>query len=180
MSMHMRKSRSICPTATPPLPAGQLEFTISNIQVWKEHKDDVDPDLDNMGFFLSAVEPDAALEEDMSAGEVPESTCILKTLTGNKLPRFSDSAIRKIIDKPHEEPRSATFDFTIEGGGQFYLYFCNCEASKPVSFNLHVEMFNIDSGGKRDYLSVGEMELSILYWVRTHAHGHRHAWHGAT
>ncbi|KAG1654192.1 hypothetical protein FOA52_004567 [Chlamydomonas sp. UWO 241] len=139
---------------------GQLEFTISNIVVWKEHQTSEDPNLDNLGFFLSAIEPDAALEQDLSVDTA--DSCILKTLTGNKLPRFSDSAIRKVLDK---KEAFAQFDFTIESGGQFYLYFSNCESSKPVSFDMHIETFNINSKGQKDYLSVGETELEVLYWV---------------
>lgn len=117
--------------------------------------------MESMGLFLSAMEPDVAVQQD-----IDNTQCILGTLQGNMLPKFSDSAIRRVIDKKLEDGvEGAKFEFTIERGGQFSLFFANCEDDTPVSFEIRVEMFNFNSGGK-DYLSVGETELDVVFWVR--------------
>lgn len=67
-----------------------------------------------MGFFLSALEVDVELEEDI----VEDTKCILETLEelDNKLPRFSSPEVRRVID--HNET-FARFSFILETGGQY-------------------------------------------------------------
>jgi hypothetical protein len=61
---------------------------------------------------------------------------------------------------------SVTFHVDIKDGGRFYLYFANCEAFTPVSFSIRVEQYNlVGPNGRKDYLSVGETELNVVYWV---------------
>lgn len=76
---------------------------------------------------------------------------------------FQDSNIQAIINGDID---NFTFHFTVQNGGLFYLYFANCEVDTPVSFHSKISMYNIDSTGKKDYLSVGESHLSIVFWVR--------------
>ncbi len=40
-----------------------------------------------------------------------------------------------------------------------------CLQNTPVSFDSHIEMYNINSRGQRDYLSVGETQLETVFWV---------------
>ncbi len=44
-----------------------------------------------------------------------------------------------------------------------------CPQSTPVSYDIHIEMYNINSRGKKDYLSVGETQLETVFWVSTAA-----------
>jgi len=137
---------------------GKLTFTISGIDIYQQHNTEVEPNYDYMGFFLSPMEADTALEADLA----DDTQCILNTIERNSLPMFSDSAIRKVIKRTATE---ADFEFTLENGGLFYLYFANCDQDTPVSFDMHIEMYNVGKDGHRNYLSVGEMELEPLYWV---------------
>lgn len=101
---------------------------------------------------------DAGIEQDFAFQE----ECILDSLEANDLPRFSDSAIRRVKEAKAD---SATFEFTCPGG-LYALYFASCDPDTLVTFTMHIEMFNIDARGHKDYLSVGQAELETLYWVR--------------
>ena len=114
---------------------GKLTFTISNIAIYQQHKTDKLPDLKHLGFFLSPIEAETAMA-DLAEEETP-GACILDSIKGNSLPTFSDSLIRQIIDGKSEK---AEFDFTLENGGPFYLYFANCDQDTPVSFDMHIEV----------------------------------------
>lgn len=65
----------------------------------------------------------------------------------------------------NHEADNFTFHVEVENGGWYYLYFANCETQTPVSFNLHLEMYNMLPSGSKDYLSVGQTELDVVYWV---------------
>ena len=113
---------------------GKLTFSISNIAIYQQHKTTDMPDYNHMGFFLSPMEADTALEADLEAGS---GQCILDSIERNSLPKFADSLIRKVISGESSE---ATFDFTLENGGLFFLYFANCDVDTPVSFDMHIEV----------------------------------------
>lgn len=48
---------------------------------------------------------------------------------------------------------------------QYAPYFANCDGA-AVSFSVRVAAYNLKPDGSRDYLSVGETELDVVYWVR--------------
>lgn len=50
-------------------------------------------------------------------------------------------------------------------GGEFQLFFANCQTLSAVSFELRTELYNVKSNGKRDYLSIGEDELPTVFMV---------------
>ena len=113
---------------------GKLTFSISNIAIYQQHTTAAQPDYNNMGLFLSPMDADMALEADL---EDQTGGCILDSIERNSLPKFTDSLIRRVINKESPE---ATFDFTLESGGLFYLYFANCDLDTPVSFDMHIEV----------------------------------------
>ena len=49
-------------------------------------------------------------------------------------------------------------------GGEFILYFANCEADTAVDFDIRLALYN-QKGGKLDFLPVGEDILPFLYFV---------------
>jgi hypothetical protein len=51
-------------------------------------------------------------------------------------------------------------------GGEFSLFFANCESQSAVSMDMTVSLYNVKANGKRDFLSVGEDELPTVYMVR--------------
>jgi hypothetical protein len=135
---------------------GRIDITIKDIAVYVQHDVEKDLNLDDFGFFLSPVEADAALEQDLA----DDSKCILSEI--DNLFTFKDSGIRSIIAN---KGGNFTFHFIVENGGLFYLYFANCERATPVSFDSMIEMYNVNEEGARNYLSVGETELEAVYWV---------------
>jgi hypothetical protein len=135
---------------------GRIDITIKDIAVYVQHDVEKDLNLEDFGFFLSPVEADAALEQDLA----DDSKCILTEI--DNLFTFKDSAIRGIIQN---KGGNVTFHFIVENGGLFYLYFANCERATPVSFDSQIEMYNVNERGARNYLSVGETELEAVYWV---------------
>jgi hypothetical protein len=53
-------------------------------------------------------------------------------------------------------------------GGEFSIFFANCEPLSAVSMDLRTELYNVKTNGKRDYLSIGEDALPTVYMVRLH------------
>lgn len=51
---------------------------------------------------------------------------------------------------------------------EFQIFFANCAPVSAVSFSLRTELYNVKPNGKRDYLSVGENALPLVYMVRVH------------
>ena len=54
--------------------------------------------------------------------------------------------------------------------GEYSLFFANCLEDTVVSFDIRVSLYNVDSNGSPDFLSVGETELPIIYMVRHMLH----------
>ncbi|KAG2453538.1 hypothetical protein HYH02_001757 [Chlamydomonas schloesseri] len=136
---------------------GKLDITIRDIGLYRLHGSQEDvSNWENFGFFLSPVEADAALEQDLT----DSSKCILNDV--NNLFTFKDSSVQNVIQGKLE---SFTFHFVVQNGGLFYLYFANCEVDTPISFDSTIEMYNVDSYGRKDYLSVGDTSLDAVYWA---------------
>eukprot|EP00198_Chlamydomonas_reinhardtii_P007568 XP_001696905.1 G protein-coupled seven transmembrane receptor [Chlamydomonas reinhardtii] len=131
---------------------GKLDITIRDIGLYRLHGSQEDvSNWENFGFFLSPVEADAALEQDLT----DSSKCILNDV--NNLFTFKDSSVQNL--------ESFTFHFVVQNGGLFYLYFANCEVDTPISFSSVIEMYNVDTYGRKDYLSVGDTSLDAVYWA---------------
>lgn len=135
---------------------GKIDIKIKDVALYVKHDAEEDYRLENFGFFLSPVEADAALEQDL----VDETKCILTETP--YLFNFKDSAVQRLINK---EVDNVTFHYIVGNGGLYFLYFANCEKATPVSFDVKVEMYNLDAYGNKDYLSVGETELETMFWV---------------
>ena len=50
-------------------------------------------------------------------------------------------------------------------GGEFSLFYTNCEKLTVVSFDIKVALYNVRSSGYKDYLSVGEDMLPLVFMV---------------
>ncbi|KXZ52728.1 hypothetical protein GPECTOR_8g121 [Gonium pectorale] len=135
---------------------GKLDITIRDISLHGS-KEKVSK-WENFGFFLSPVEADMALKQDLA----DSSKCILNDV--NNLFMFKDSAVQKVITEQLDE---VTFHFVVQNGGLFYLYFANCGPDTPVSFDSRIEMYNLDKYGRNEYMSVGDTSLDSVHWVKT-------------
>ena len=50
-------------------------------------------------------------------------------------------------------------------GGEFSLFYTNCEKQTVVSFDIRVALYNVKAGGYKDFLSVGEDMLPVMFMV---------------
>ncbi len=136
---------------------GKLDIRIRDIELYRLHGSSELIDSEKFGFFLSPVEADPALEQDL-VQETPG--CILDDV--NNLFTFKDSSVQNVIKGNLTE---FAFHFVVKNGGLFYLYFANCEDDTPVSFTSEIEMYNVNAHGGKDYLSIGDTHLDAVYWV---------------
>jgi hypothetical protein len=51
-------------------------------------------------------------------------------------------------------------------GGEFSLFYANCQKLAVVSFDIRVALYNVRGNGVKDFLSVGEDMLPAVYMVR--------------
>ena len=56
-------------------------------------------------------------------------------------------------------------------GGEFSLFYTNCEKQTVVSFDIRVALYNVKANGYKDFLSVGEDMLPVVFMV-----GHCLSW----
>lgn len=132
---------------------GHLELTVSNLE---SHRSSIDPSL--LGFFITSTQAEAQLELDLEHG-----TCALQ-----------DSNVIKLLTlaQVEESMKSGQNSTSILGlmaelvpnyqGGEWSLFFANCQKPSVVSFDIITAMYNMHDG-HRDYLAVGEdMEPTVF------------------
>lgn len=52
-----------------------------------------------------------------------------------------------------------------DAGGEFSLFYTNCEKLTVVSFDIRVALYNVRANGYKDFLSVGEDMLPVVFMV---------------
>lgn len=103
---------------------------------------------------------EAQLEVDLAQG-----TCALEAQTVVKL-----LTLKQVEDNEREGTNSTALSDTLRNlvpdynGGEWSLFFANCQKPSVVSFDLTVSMYNMHNG-QRDYLSVGEDMIPAVYLV---------------
>ena len=134
---------------------GHLELTVSNLE---SHRSNVDASL--LGFFITNTQAEAQLELDLERG-----TCALQ-----------DSNVIRILTlaQVEESMKSGQNSTSVLGlmadlvprykGGEWSLFFANCQKPSVVSFDIITSMYNIRNG-HRDYLSVGEDMIPSVFLV---------------
>jgi len=108
------------------------------------------------GFLIKITETDstAFLDEAVAPGE-----CLLKR-------QPPEGEIVPIANWTYTEK---SLFVTAEDEGFYNTYFINC-LGEPVSFNLHLEQWNVDAWGNKVYLSAGLAQLPTLYGFFTAAY----------
>ena len=113
-----------------------------------------------LGFFITTAEAQMQLQQDL---EQPGS-CVLKNPNVDLLFTFSDMDVEK-----KEDASGTYFEFPgripPDQGGEYSLFFANCEPHVDVTAHIHVELYNEAWTGSRDYLSAGEAPLPLVYTV---------------
>lgn len=54
---------------------------------------------------------------------------------------------------------------TISTPGFYHIYFSNCVPSSTVTLKMYISEYNVKPNGEMNYLSVGEQELPLLYFI---------------
>lgn len=119
----------------------------------------VAPDLKEMGFFITMAEAQTMLEYDLS-----QDICPLKAENTVKLFTMDEvvAAKKQEAFKFKIELQSLIVDYQ---ANEFQIFFANCAKESVVSFSLRTELYNVKPNGKRDYLSIGENQLPLVYMV---------------
>lgn len=132
---------------------GHLDMTVSNLEL---HRSNVDTAL--QGFFITSTQAEAQLEVDLEQG-----TCALEAETAIKL-----LTLKQVEQNAQEGQNSTSLSDTMTNlvpsynGGEWSLFFANCQKPSVVSFDLAVSMYNVH-GGQRDYLAIGEDMIPSVY-----------------
>ena len=108
------------------------------------------------------LQAEAQLELDLSQG-----TCALLAETVVKV-----LTLRQVEENAQAGKNSTNISETMANlvpgyaGGEWSLFFANCQKPSVVSFDIRVEMYNMYNG-QRDYLSIGEDMIPAVYLVRS-------------
>ena len=89
-----------------------------------------------------------------------DSSSVLKILTMNQV--HQDEKAHRNVTYYKTALAEHLEDFR---GGEFALFFENCERMLMVSFKLRVSLYNVNKAGNKDYLPVGEDVFPSLYMV---------------
>ncbi|KAJ0806202.1 putative transmembrane protein GPR107/GPR108 [Helianthus annuus] len=96
-----------------------------------------------IGFFLLS---DETLIELVFAGQRNPNFCVWKTHLVSYL-----FTLRDISDPQSSFHKSYSMTFSDE----YALFYANCNTRSLVTMDVHTEMYNIDDGATKDYLSAG-------------------------
>lgn len=113
-------------------------------------------DRRKLGFFITTSEAETQLQQDLESGG-----CVLDSKNVELLFTFNDMESEKKQDGSYEYPGRIPPD----QGGEYSLFFANCQSHVDVSATIHVEMYNEAWSGSKDFLSAGEAPLPTVYLV---------------
>lgn len=163
---HVRKEDRLLVPLDEPFgfgPGGQINISLSKFTLFPlydlDKKTAAAPNLKRMGLMITTPYGGLLLEE----GVGNEGLCALESEEQITLFTFDEIDITtKSIDKEF------VLNDLLENfsGGEFILYFANCEPQTAVDFELRLALYN-RKGEVNDFLPVGQDILPLLYTVRT-------------
>ena len=109
---------------------------------------------------LLTLQAEAQLEIDLAQG-----TCALEAQTALTL-----LTLKQVEQNNGDQMNSTYLSDAMKNlvpsytGGEWSLFFANCQKPSVVSFDLTVSMYNMYNG-QRDYLSIGEDMIPSVYLV---------------
>ncbi|PSC67979.1 G -coupled seven transmembrane receptor [Micractinium conductrix] len=138
---------------------GRLNITVSNFELWRpgNASGTKTGPFHKIGFFITTPAAEGQLELDLAEHKCPlDSKDITITL-------FTFDALDPESGAVTREFRLADMllDYT---GGEFSLFFANCEQDSAIDFNIEVSLYNV-RGDRIDYLPVGEDMLPFIYFT---------------
>lgn len=148
---------------------GHLELELANVKVhWSDpvtQSSDAIKNYDRFTFYLADSDADQ-LAEDPEFADSGNRCEFARMQNVQPLASFSEPKLRDMIANGGKSNDSSPFTFQSgleDQQGVYLLFFANCEAEAVVSFDIIVRMYNTDAKGDKNFLSVGEIELPVMY-----------------
>jgi len=135
--------------------SGHLDIIVTNISYSGGISTGEEAELSLMGFFLITEENWVQVLIEYSKAGESEALCVLQNPLIKPLFTFQ---------KIDQSSRMVNKSFTAPGADEYNLKFANCLPSVQVWMNVRTAMYNLQSNGKRDYLSVGQTQLPGLFF----------------
>ncbi|XP_054802695.1 protein CANDIDATE G-PROTEIN COUPLED RECEPTOR 7-like [Prosopis cineraria] len=112
------------------------------------------PQSSNLGFFLLNEE---SLVQVLIEIQQNPSFCVLDSHYISRLFTFRDLS----------PPPLASFNrsYPVTTPNEYSLFFANCAPETAVSMVVRTEVYNLDADGSKDYLSAGQTQLPVLYFL---------------
>lgn len=161
---HVRKEDRLLVPLDEPFgfgPGGRINITLSKFTLFPlydlDKKTTISPSLKRMGLTITTPYGGLLLEEAIGT----EGTCALDSDEQITLITFDEIDLAtKSID------REIVLDELLENfsGGEFILYFANCEPQTAVDFELRLALYN-RKDQVNDFLPVGQDVLPLLYTI---------------
>ena len=142
-------------------PGGRINITLSRFELRPLYDPTKQaahtPDPRRMGILITTPYGGVLLEDEV----VSKGVCPLDSQEQITLVRFNEIDL-----KQGKLERDFILDDMLEDyqGGEFILYFANCEANTAVDFDIVLSLFN-EKENKVDYLPVGMDALPFLYFL---------------
>ncbi|XP_057970345.1 protein CANDIDATE G-PROTEIN COUPLED RECEPTOR 7-like [Malania oleifera] len=112
------------------------------------------PDPSRLGFFLLSEE---SLLQILYEIQQKPGFCVLDSLYITTLFNFRDLS-------PHPAS-SFSGSYPVTAPNEYSLFFANCAPESAVTMDVRTEVYNLDDGGVKDYLSAGQTQLPTLFFL---------------
>ncbi|CAK9147207.1 unnamed protein product [Ilex paraguariensis] len=131
--------------------SGHVSIALSSVSVISSLST---PDPSRLAFFLLSEE--SYIQVLLELQQNP-SFCVIDSKFIQLLFTFRD-----LSPPPH-----STFDqsYPVTAPNEYSLFFANCAPGSQVTMDVRTELYNLDSGSFKDYLSAGLTQLPTLYFL---------------
>ncbi|KAL4284240.1 hypothetical protein GQ457_16G023080 [Hibiscus cannabinus] len=132
---------------------GFVSVSVSSVSVTSSvNAPNLNPDASRLGFFLMSDE--ALLQVLLEIQQNPHF-CVLDSHYIQLLFTFAD------LSPPPLSRFNRTYP--VSSPNEYSLFFSNCAPETRVSMNVRTEIYNLERGDSKDYLSAGLTQLPALY-----------------
>ncbi|KAK1434933.1 hypothetical protein QVD17_00688 [Tagetes erecta] len=130
---------------------GNITISVSGISVTSSLSQ---PDPSRLGFFLLSEE--LMIQVVLELQQNP-NICVVDSKSVLHLFTFRD-----LSPPPHSSFHKS---FPVTNPNEYSLFFANCNPQSLVTMDVRTELYNIDDGATKDYLSAGQTQLPSLYFI---------------
>ncbi|KAF5940788.1 protein GPR107-like [Camellia sinensis] len=130
---------------------GHVNITVSGVSVTSSV---ASPDPSRLGFFLLSEE---SLIQVLLQLQQSPNLCVLDSNFILQLFTFRD-----LSPPPHS---SINHSSTVSSPNEYSLFFSNCAVQSQVNMDVRTDLYNLDNGGIKDYLSAGLTHLPSIFFL---------------